>query len=224
VLKKRVIKLVKHIWSSRGRPSDSAFSYKRGRSLEYLARIAVKNKLNLSEFLDCIMDAWSQEESKCKELNIWCRKKTKDSAIFLFTNAEKVVAQLPISASIRHEEHYLRSYMEKISAKNASANNSKSINPKITELKPGMKNVNLQAKVIELPETKIVSTRYGNTVSVSNALIEDETGSVRMTLWSQQSDNVHKGDMIDIKNSKVKWFNGQRYLSLGRRGSLTVIE
>lgn len=216
--------MVKHTRRSRGRPSDSTHSYKHGRSLEYLARIAVKNKLNLSEFLDCIMDAWSQEESKCKELNIWCRKKMTDSAIFLFTNAGKVVAQLPISASIRHEEHYLKSYMEQISAKVASTNNSKSINPKITELKTGMKKVNLQAKVVELPEAKMVRTRYGSTVSVSNALIKDNTGSVRMSLWNQQSDNVNEGDVIDIKNSKVKWFNGQRYLSLGRGGSLTVIE
>jgi replication factor A1 len=170
------------------------------------------------------MDAWSQEEAKCKELNIWCRKKMKDSAIFLFTNGGKVVAQFTISASLLHEEHYLRSLMEQISAKNASANNSKSINPKINELKTGMKKVNLQAKIVELPEAKMVHTRYGNTAYVSNAIIEDNTGSVRMTLWNQQSDSVHKGDMIDIKNSKVKWFNGQRYLSLGRSGSLTVIE
>ena len=216
--------MVRRTWRSRGRPSNSAHSYKHGRSLEYLAKIAVKNKLNSSEFLDCIMDAWSQEESKCKELNIWCRKTMKDSAIFLFTNSGKVVAQFTISASILHEEHYLKSYMEQISAKKASANNSKSITPKITELKTGMKKVNLQAKIVELPEAKMVRTRYGSTVSVSNALIEDNTGSVRMTLWNQQGDNVHKGDVIDIKNSKVKWFNGQRYLSLGRGGSLTVIE
>jgi len=195
--------MVKRIWSSRGRPANSTHSYKAGRSLEYLARIAVKNKLNSSEFLDCIMDAWSQEEANCKELNIWCRKKMKDSAIFLFTNSGKVVAQFTIPATIRHEEHYLRSYMEQISAKIASANNSKSINPKITELKTGMKKVNLKAKVVELPKSKMVRTRYGSTVSVSNALIEDNTGSVRMTLWNQQSDNIHKGDMIDIKNSKL---------------------
>jgi hypothetical protein len=45
-----------------------------------------------------------------------------------------------------------------------------------------------------------------------------------MSLWNQQSHNVNEGDIIDIKNSQVKWFNGQRYLSLGRKGSLTVIE
>ena len=170
------------------------------------------------------MDAWRQEEANCKELNIQCRKKMKDSAIFLFTKDGKVVAQFTIPASMLHEEHYLRSLMVNVSAKIASGTTSKSINPKITELKTGMKKVNLKAKVVELPEAKMVRTRYGTTVYVSNALIEDNTGSVRMTLWNQQSDNVHKGDMIDIKNSRVKWFNGQRYLSLGRSGSLTVIE
>ena len=122
-LKKRVIKLVKHIWRSRGPPSNSTYSYKHGRSLEYLAKIAVKNKLGSSEFLDCIKDAWSQEESKCKELNIWCRKKMKDSAIFLFTKDGKVVAQFTILAAVLQEDRQIEKYVKAISAKKKSSNN-----------------------------------------------------------------------------------------------------
>ena len=67
-------------------------SYKDRRILEYLARIAYMHKVDSNGFFDCIVEAWNHKESECEQLVISCRKKTKDSAISLFTHVQKVVA------------------------------------------------------------------------------------------------------------------------------------
>jgi len=87
-----------------------------------------------------------------------------------------------------------------------------------------MKKVRLKVEVLEIPKSRLVYTRYGTTAYVSNTVIGDETGSMKMSLWNHQISMVHKGDVVDVKNSEVAWFSGERQLRLGRSGSLSVIE
>jgi replication factor A1 len=154
--------------------------------------------------------------------------RTKNSAIFLFTNGQKqsrkVVAQFPISIAILQGKNQLESYTEAILARTSRFKNFEGVTSKIGNLKVGMKKVSLKVEVLEIPESKIVYTRYGTTAYISNALIKDETGSMKMSLWNQQISMVHKGDVVDIKNGKVTWFSGERQLRLGRSGSLSIIE
>jgi len=220
--------MAKQIWRARGRPLNSMPSYKDGRILENLARIAMLHKVDSSEFFNRIVEAWNHDGSECAQLAIKCRKKTKNSAIFLFTHgrkrARKVIAQFPISIAILLGKNQLESYTETILARTSSAKNLEGVTSKIGNLKVGMRKVSLKAEVLEIPESKIVYTRYGTTACISNALIKDETGSMKMSLWNHQISMVHKGDVVDIKNGKVTWFSGERQLRLGRSGSLSVIE
>ncbi len=217
----------KQIWKGRGRPLNSMPSYKDGRILENLARIAMRHKVDSNEFFNRIVEAWNHDGSECAQLTIKCRKRTKNSAIFLFTNDRKhtrnVIAQFPISIAILQGQNQLKSYTETILAR-TSVKNCEGATSKIGDLKVGMKKVSLKAEVLEIAESKIVYTRYGTTACISNALIEDETGSMKMSLWNHQISMVHKGDLVDIKNGKVTWFSGERQLRLGRNGSLSVIE
>ena len=211
------------IWGGRGRPRSEIYSYKVRRILVYLARIAVMYKVDSREFFNSIVEAWNHEESECKQLVIVCRERTKNSAIFLFTSGRKVVAQFPISSTILQGKNQLESYAKIISDKVSSVK-EECANLKVEDLKVGMKKVSLKAKVLEIPKSKVVYTRFGTWTSVSNALIGDETGSIRMSLWNQQINTVSKGDVIDIKNSKVARFNGELQLKLGRSGNLCIIE
>jgi len=216
--------MAKHIWRGRGRPLKRMHSHKDGRVLENLARIAVLHKVDASEFFNRIVEAWNHEGSECEQVIIECRKRTKNSAIFLFTTGREVVAQFPISITILQGKNQLESYTKTIFARISSVKNFEGVNSKIGDLKVGMKKVSLKAEVLEIPKSKIVYTRYGTTACVSNALIRDETGSMKMSLWNQQINTVHKGDVIDVKNGTVTWFSGERQLRLGRSGSLSVIE
>lgn len=217
--------MLKKVWRGRGRLPNSAHSYKDRRILDYLARIAMMYKVDSSGFFDCIVEAWNHKESQCKQLVIRCRKKTKDSAIFLFTNVQKVVAQFSIPTTILLGSNQLESYMRTMQPRKVSSVKSyEGANPRIKNLKAGMKRINVKARVLEIPKSKIVYTRFGTTAYVSNALVADETGSIRIGLWNQQISNISEGDLINIKNGKVASFRGERQLRIGRHGSLSVIE
>jgi replication factor A1 len=218
--------MLKQVWRGRGRLPNSMHSYKDRRILEYLARIAMMYKVDSSGFFDCIVEAWNHKESECEQLVIRCRKKTNDSAIFLFTtNVQKVVAQFPIPTTILLGSNQLESYMRTMQPRRASSVKSyEGVNPRIKNLKAGMKRINLKARVLEIPKSKMVYTRSGNMAYVSNALIADETGSIRISLWNQQITIISEGDLINIKNGKVARFRGERQLRIGRHGILSVIE
>jgi replication factor A1 len=184
----------------------------------------VLHKVDSNEFFDRVVKAWNHEGSECEQLVIECRNRTKSSAIFLFTSGRKVVAQFPISIAILQGKNQLDSHTQTILARTSSVKNLERVIFKIGDLKAGMKRVSLKAEMLEIPKSKIVYTRYGTTACVSNALIRDETGSMKMSLWNQQIDMVQQGDVIDVKNGQVAWFSGERQLRLGRSGSLSVIE
>ena len=209
----------------RGRPPNTRHSYKDSKILGSLARIAVKQEIDSSEFFNCLLEAWDNKEAECQKLIIHCRTRTKDAAIFLFTTAQKVVGQFPIPSTLLQGNNQIESYVRTIRSKRTSlVKNVEGENVRINDLKAGMRKVSLRAEVVEKPEPKMVYTRYGTTPSVSNVLIKDETGSIRMSLWNQQIKKVHEDDVINIKNGKVTWFSGERQLTLGRSGSLTVID
>jgi replication factor A1 len=203
-------------------------SYKDGRILENLAGIAMLHKVDSNEFFNHIVEAWNHDGSQCGQLAVSCRKRMRNSAIFLFTSgtkhAREVVAQFPISTVILRGENQLERYTKTILARTSSVKNFGSVTSKIGDLKVGMKKVSVKAEVLEIPQSKVVYTRYGTTACVSNTLIKDETGSMKMSLWNRQISMVHKGDVIDVKNGEVAWYSGERQLRLGRSGSLSVIE
>ncbi|MGD0159389.1 MAG: hypothetical protein ABSB89_03735 [Candidatus Bathyarchaeia archaeon] len=216
--------MAKRVWRGRGRPLKGMHSYEDGRVLENLAKIAVLHNVDAGEFFNRIVEAWDHQRSKCEQVIIECRERTKNSAIFLFTANRMVVAQFPISITVLQGKHQLESYTKTILAGISSVKNLTRADSKIGNLKVGMKKVSLKAEVLEIPKSKIVYTRYGTTACISNALIRDETGSMKMSLWNQQIDTVHKGDVIDVKNGTVAWFSGEMQLRLGKTGSLSVIK
>ena len=217
--------MLKQVWRGRGRPPNSMHSYKDRRILEYLAKIAMTYKIDSSGFFRSIIKAWHYKEAKYEKLVIRCRKRTNDYAIFLFISVQKVVAQFPIPTSILQGKNQLETYMRAIEPKSfVQTKNSEWVNPKIRNLKAGMKRINVKAKVLEIPKSKAVYTRSGKMAYVSNVLIADETDSIRISLWNQQIDEISKGDVVNIKNGKVTRFKGERQLSIGKYGSLSVID
>jgi replication factor A1 len=84
--------------------------------------------------------------------------------------------------------------------------------------------VNLKAKVLEVTKPKHVVTRYGNYASLAKALIEDETGKIKLCLWNEQVDFVSVGDTVQIENARTSTFKGERQLSLGKKGTVNNIE
>ena len=57
---------------------------------------------------------------------------------------------------------------------------------------------------------------------MTDVLVGDETGSVYMTLWDDNIENVKENDVIDIKNGYIGLFKGSMRLNLGRYGSYSA--
>ncbi len=95
---------------------------------------------------------------------------------------------------------------------------------KITELQNGMRRVEVEADVVDKGNPRQVQSRYGNeTLNVADAIIQDETGNIKLTLWNEQIDTVNVGDRVKIENGYVTSFKGEIQLNVGKYGKLTVI-
>jgi replication factor A1 len=102
--------------------------------------------------------------------------------------------------------------------------NERKIDLKINELRDGMRRVEIEAKVIQKSETREVRSRYTDeTYRVADATIEDETGTVTLTLWNEQIDQVNEGDRVRVENGYMKSFRGELQLNSGKYGTLTVL-
>ena len=95
---------------------------------------------------------------------------------------------------------------------------------KINELAGNLnRNVDVEGEIVDISEPRKVITRYGSRVSVATAKLKDETGSVNLTLWGKQIDEVKVGDKIKVENGFVKEFNGEIQLTLGKTGKIVKV-
>ena len=93
----------------------------------------------------------------------------------------------------------------------------------IKDLRNGMKRVDVEAKVVEKGDPREVTSRYKDeTYKVADAVVADDTGSIKLTLCNEQIDQVNVNDTIKIENGYVTSFKGEIQLNVGKFGKLTV--
>lgn len=54
---------------------------------------------------------------------------------------------------------------------------------KISELKPRQNNVEVEGIIKEVQEPRSFN-KFGRQLSVANAILEDDSGSIKLTLWN----------------------------------------
>ena len=94
----------------------------------------------------------------------------------------------------------------------------------IKDLQNGMKRVSVEAKVVEKGDAREVKARFKDeTYRIVDAVVADETGSIKMTLWNEQIEMVNVGDNVKIDNGYITSFKGEIQLNVGKFGSLKVV-
>jgi replication factor A1 len=94
---------------------------------------------------------------------------------------------------------------------------------KINELRDGMKRINIQATVTEKSDPREVTSRFNDqTFKVATVMVADETGTIKLTLWNEQIDQVNVNNVVKIQNGYVTSFKGEIQLNVGKYGTLTV--
>ncbi|MDP6147706.1 MAG: hypothetical protein QF635_01160 [Candidatus Thalassarchaeaceae archaeon] len=93
---------------------------------------------------------------------------------------------------------------------------------KVHQLKDEQYVPELEILVLRRYPPRIISSRKW-TGRVAAACGRDETGVVGLVLWNEQIDKVATGDIVRIENGWCKRRLGERVVSTGRNGRLSII-
>ena len=189
---------------------------------EYLAFLSTKYEVDADSFFHALISAEENLKSKCGNLSIECRGKQRNKVILLITKDSKVVAQFPISREFLLEQNNPIKDAQKadVLCRHLIKKNRETHSFQIKDLRIGMKKVSLRAEVLEIAKPMLVFTRFGNYATVTNALIADKTGQIKLCLWNEQIDSISIGETIQIENASISTFRGERQLRIGKKGIL----
>ena len=95
----------------------------------------------------------------------------------------------------------------------------------ISELKPGMKSVNISFKVMSTGEERTVESRSDSQKHrVLDATVGDSTGTIMMPFWNETIDTMKEGETYNLTNGYVGIFKGSLRLQSGKFGSIESAE
>ena len=92
----------------------------------------------------------------------------------------------------------------------------------ISELSAGQGNVNVNGTITEVGEVKIFN-KFGKELKVSNAILKDDSGTIKLTLWNDEASKFKEGDKVKIENGYVNEFQGEPQLTAGKFGKIEKI-
>ncbi len=193
---------------------------------EYLAFLSTKYEVDADSLFHALISAEENRKSKCGNLSIECRGKQRNKIILLITKDSKVVAQFPVSREFLLEQNNPIKDAQKadVLCRHLMKKDREPHSFQIKDLRIGMKKVSLKAEVIEIAKPMLVFTRFGNYATVTNALIADKTGQIKLCLWNEQIDSISIGETIQIENASISTFRGERQLRIGKKGILHSVE
>ncbi|HJS82231.1 MAG TPA: DNA-binding protein, partial [Nitrososphaera sp.] len=70
-------------------------------------------------------------------------------------------------------------------------------------------------------ESRTVNLKAGGTNDVADAIISDESGSIKLSLWGEDINKVRAGDRVSIENGYINTFKGENSINIGKFGKLT---
>jgi len=94
---------------------------------------------------------------------------------------------------------------------------------KIREIRAGMRNMKVTGRLKEVGKPREIGTRFGP-ATLATAILEDETGSVRLNLWREQIEVAKAGDTIVLENAFAREFGGVVEVNIGADGKIAVLK
>jgi len=95
----------------------------------------------------------------------------------------------------------------------------------INQLRSGMTRLDtVEGTIDSIGEPRTVNLRTGGQAQVADAIIKDDTGLIKLTLWDAQIKMVKAGSKVTVENGYINSFKGENSLNVGKYGKLNVIE
>lgn len=93
---------------------------------------------------------------------------------------------------------------------------------KLNELKPRQGKVEVEVTVVSVSEVRGFN-KNGSSGRVATAMVKDDSGEMKMSLWNDDIEKVKPGLKIKITNGYVNEFQGEMQLSAGKFGNIEII-
>lgn len=87
-----------------------------------------------------------------------------------------------------------------------------------------MRKVDIEGTVSDVSEPRTVTLRSGQQARVADCVLQDDSGSVKLSLWDDDIEKVQVGSKVRIENGYTNSFRGEVRLNVGRYGSLHINE
>jgi len=94
---------------------------------------------------------------------------------------------------------------------------------KISELNLGQGNVDAEGTIKEIGEVRTFN-KFGRDLRVANAILEDDSGTIKLTLWNDDTVKFKEGDKVKVVNGYVNEFQGEKQLTSGKFGKIEKLE
>jgi replication factor A1 len=88
----------------------------------------------------------------------------------------------------------------------------------------GIKNVNVEGVIVRISEPRTVTLRSGQQSRVADAVLQDDTGQIDLSLWDSQIESFAEGDRVRIENGYTTEFRGKPQLNVGKYGTIVKLE
>ncbi len=98
---------------------------------------------------------------------------------------------------------------------------------KIKGLRPGMEGVDLEVSILRLEEQREVTAHSGITHFIVEGEVEDDSGSIRLTVWNESIEqlmNVNLCNRLELKNCLITSFKGVLSVNVGRDSKVLQLE
>ena len=90
---------------------------------------------------------------------------------------------------------------------------------KLSELRPGMENVELMVELISIEEPRKVTTYSGLEHTLVEGLVKDGSGSMGLTVWNEKIEElqgIEAGDTLRLVDCFITSFKGELSVNVGR--------
>lgn len=95
----------------------------------------------------------------------------------------------------------------------------------INQLRDRMQRLDpIEGTIESISEPRTVNLKAGGQAQVADAVLKDDTGQIKLTLWDAQIKMVKAGSKVKIENGYITSFRGENSLNVGKYGKLNVIE
>ncbi len=88
---------------------------------------------------------------------------------------------------------------------------------------PGMSNVNVKLKVLDVSEPDQIITGKGVEHKILELEAGDDTGTMKIVLWDEKVIPLKVGDIVQVENGFVSSFKGEWRINVGKYSEVTKI-